>query len=177
MIDKRGGTTLGIVVGIVIVLLIISGIFVYYFFGGNGENFNFRELRNPTEGLSDEQALLDFDEGFVEYLLYSIGAGNLRNKPLSKDTPKLEIYIGDVSYMAEVIEGVVNVEVGEFSDEDVIIRAPKMVAIKMIRDRNYIFESFSSGESSVELISEKVELAGKGYLGIYSELTGEEVGE
>ena len=30
-----------------------------------------------------------------------------------------------------------------------------MAAIKMIRDRDYIFESFSSGESGVELISGK----------------------
>ena len=96
-LNRRGEGKGKVVLGIVVVLLLIGGIFAYYIFGNfnRSEGSTGRTLENPTSNLTNEEAVLRFDESFVRYLLYSIGASRLHNPPLSKNKPKVEFYIDD----------------------------------------------------------------------------------
>jgi hypothetical protein len=172
--NRNGGIVLWIVLGIFIVGAVVG----YLVFGVFGNNPEARQiLENPTLGLSDEEAVAQFDETFVIYMLYNIGANKLHRPPLSRDTPEIELLVGDETYSAEVVKGVISVDEGEISDEDILITTSAEEAVKMIRDSEYISDSFSEGKSEIELIAGKVELASKGYLGLYTELTGNEVEE
>jgi hypothetical protein len=143
-------------------------------FGIGGEE-NLVELRNPVLGLSDDEATEQFDEEFVLYLLYSIDADSLHNIPLSSDEPRIEIYVDDEVYNSRIEKGRVLVGKGELEREDVVIRTSKKEAVKMMRDRNYIEQSFRDGGSRIELLAGKAKLLGKGYLKLYTSITGKSV--
>ncbi len=159
---------------IVLVLLVGTiGVLAAYAFnlidfggGSSSKSAGKSTLKNPTEGLTDEEAALKFDESFVYYILVSIGAGKLHNPPFSSDTPKIEFYIGEEVFSAEIIDGSINVAKGEINGNDIKIRTSRFEAVKMTRNRNYISESFSEGNSEVELIASKTRLASKGYLSL-----------
>ena len=159
----------------VLAVVLIVGISYYYYFGLREEKSYEggsagAGLANPAEGLSVEEAAARFDESFVYYLLISIGASDL-SKPIFGSNPKINLYVGDDIFSAEVIRGSVNVDSGEIEGEDIIIRTSKEEGAKMVLDRDYIKESFRSGQSSAELVAGKLELAAKGYLKIYDELS------
>lgn len=128
-------------------------------------------LKNPTEGLTDDEAVAKFDENFVYYILVSIGARDLHNPPFSSDTPKINFYVGEDVYNAEVDDGRIEVAKGEVSEADITIRTSKLEAVKMTRNRNYVVESFSNGGSEIELVASKTKLASKGYLGMYEKFS------
>jgi len=179
---EKKGVSRSFVVGLVIVLVIIFsvvlGVLLFVLFSGGDyedvyeERIASGEIVNPVEGLTDEEAVLKFDESFVYYLLVNIKAYNLREPVFSSDTPKMEIYVGEDVFNAEILEGEIDVGKGGVGEEDVIIRTSKEEAVKMIRDKDYIEESFEAGKSSIELVAEETTLFSKGYLKIYTELTG-----
>ncbi len=178
--NRNAGIFLWLVIGIVVIFLIIVGIFLYYIFGSFNNSFIEKShteitLQNPSQGKSLEQAVADFDESFVEYLLYSVGASELHNPPFSKDIPKIEFYIDEKSYNAVVEKGVITVFRGEINEEDIVIKTTKEEFVKIVMDKEYIKESFSKGESSLELIASRTRLTTKGYLSVYEELTGESI--
>jgi len=45
----------------------------------------------------------------------------------------------------------------------------------MINDKNYIEQSFKDGTSQIELVATKTTLFSKGYLSLYTDLTGESI--
>ena len=73
--------------------------------------------------MTDEQAVVEFDEDFVFYLLYSIKAYNLHNPPLSSNYPKMEVDVGGDIFSASVKKGLIEVERGGIEEEDVVIRS------------------------------------------------------
>lgn len=162
---------------ITLVAVLIMVIFAYFvlFKPDNSRVYSGQELENPAEGLSDEQAVLAFDESFVFYLLYSIKAYNLHNPPLSSEIPRIEILVGEDVFNANVKKGIISVEKGEISNEDVVIRTTKEEAVKMVRDKNYVTQSFNDGKSGIDLIAGKTTLFAKGYLNMYNELTGKSI--
>jgi len=165
-----------IIIFLIFVVLIGSGLAAYFLFSeknvSRGRDTQ-SEIINPARDLSDEKALEQFDENFVLYLLASIGASRLHNPPLSSNTPKIEMFVSNDIYNAEINTGTISVRKSEIAKADIIIRTTKEEAIKMIRDKNYIAQSFREGESSIELVESKTTLLAKGYLKIYNELTGE----
>jgi hypothetical protein len=176
---KRGGWALLVSVILVIVLVLI--LFLYMSLVRPNYNTQYTEkeslgeITNPASNLSIEEGVVQFNEGFVFYLLYSIKAYNLHNPPLSSDVPKIEFYIGGDVYHAFIEKGIINVEKGKTDEKDIIIRTSKEDAVKMVKDQGYIKESFSSGKSSIELVSSKSVLFQKGYLNLYTELTGKSI--
>jgi len=168
-----------LVITLVVIIILIFlgiGIGIYYVFEGfgrdSGGSSGHSSLVNPVENLTDEEAAVKFDESFVRYLLISIGAYKLHNPPLSKNTPKIEIHVDELVFNAEVRDSKIYIEKGEIGNEDVIIRTSREEGVKMMRDKKNVVDSFSSGMSSMELVSGKAVLLAKGYLKIYEELTG-----
>jgi hypothetical protein len=163
-------------------LLIIGVVASYYIFGFNfwlGKNKNMDILQNPLINLTDEQAVAQFNESFVLYLLASIGAQKLHSPPLSSDTPKIGIHVGEEVYSSEIKKGWIDVSKENYDAEkvDIVLRTSKEEAVKMMRNRDNIVKSFNEGRSSLEIVATKSELLVKGYLNIYSELTGETLDE
>ena len=187
MILKSGRIRKSIIISLIVFGVLIMGGLVsgYYFFlakdkttspvgkvgAGSGTGGGSR-LVNPAEGLSIEEAVKKFDGSFVAYILISIGAYNLHPPMFGSDTPKIEFYIWDEKYNAEIIDGKINVQKGEIAERDIIIWTSAEEAVKMVKDKNYISESFKTGASKVELVAGKIELAMKGYISLYDELTG-----
>ncbi len=178
---KKGTSVLGIilvVLAVILVILISVGTFLYFSSNGKDYTEDYSEksstgaLVNPAASLTNEEAAAAFDESFVYYLLVNIKAYNLHEPPASSDTPKIEIYVGDDIFSAEVKDGEIDANTGEIEGEDIIIRTSKEEAIEMVRERIYIEESFENGNSSIELVSGKTELFLKGYLKLYTDLTG-----
>ncbi len=176
---KRGGFAFWI--SLTLLVLLIVGIFLYFALFKPGYGSIYEEkvrqglLKNPVEDLTDEEAVNLFDKDFVYYLMYSIKAYDLHNPPLSKDTPKISVYVDDELFFSEIIKGEINVRENSKGKSDIIIRTTKIEAVKMLRDRNYIQKSFQAGGSSAELVAGKSTLFAKGYLNLYNELTGKSI--
>lgn len=183
---KRGlsGLAIGIIIflSVAIVFLLIV-LFVLFFSGENydeiyEQRISSGEIVSPLidkdtgETLTTEEAVEQFDEDFVYYLLISIRAYNLHTPSFGSDKPEIEFYIGEDVYNSIIDEGDIYVFRGETQEEDIIIRTSKEEAVMMIRDEGYIEESFQTGGSSIEMVAGKTELASKGYLEIYTSLTG-----
>lgn len=156
------------------ILLVLCGLIYYFLFfeGYNAYSEINKQRTNPVSNLSVEEAVIQFSSGFVSYLLYSIGAGQLHNPPLSSDTPKIEINVGDEIYNAVVEEGNIDVQKGDIASKDIVIILTKEEAVKMMKDSNYVKESFKSGGSRIELVAGETTLFLKGYLKLYNELSG-----
>ncbi len=169
------------VIVLMIVLLIGAAVgsayyFIFYYrksFGVHSDGVVGRMgLENPVAGLSLEEAVAKFDESFVYYLLFSIGAHNLHNPPFSSNEPKIEIFVDSDIYSARIVDGSIRISKGGIEERDIVLRTTKEEAIKMMNDKNVVVESFKNGESKIELIANKLELYSKGYLGLYDELSG-----
>ncbi len=165
------------IIGIILVLLLVGVFFFYMAFGGKNYDsaYSTRTIKNPAEGKTLEQAVAEFDEDFVYYLLYSVKAYNLHNPPLSADTPKMKMYIDEDVYSAEIKKGEILVNKEEIESEDAVLITTTEEAVKMVMDKERIQESFGSGKSTIELKAEKSTLFAKGYLGLYTELTGKSI--
>ena len=173
--DKKGAWVFWVSIVLAVMLVVI--IFLYFaLFKSNNEGvYEGMDIVNPVLGLSDEQAVLDFNESFVFYLLYSIKAYNLHNPPLSSDYPKIEMDVGGEVFGATVKKGIISVSENLIFDKDVIIRTTKEEAVKMMRDKNYVTQSFNDEKSEIELVADKTTLFAKGYLNMYTELTGKSI--
>ena len=172
--NKRGGKVFWISASLIV--LLIASLFLYFvLFKPNNLSSYSQTLKNPVFGLTDEQAVIDFNEDFVLYLLYSIKADNLHNVPLTSNYPKIEIDVGDEIFSATVKKGVISVGRGEILNEDAVIRTTKEEAVKMLRDKSYVTKSFNDGKSGIELVADRTTLFAKGYLNMYNELTGNSI--
>ena len=91
--------------------------------------------------------------------------------------------LNDTVFVTEIIPGdsipypvkIEKKDVGEIEEEDVIIRTSKQEAAKMMKNEAYVEQSFEVGGSSLEMVAGKTELAAKGYLGLYSAMTGKTI--
>ncbi len=186
--DKKGlGGIIWLIV-LVILILFVASIIIFVLFGGKNYDKIYEEkissgilsnplIRNSSTGetFTVEESVERFDESFVYYILYSIKAYNLHDSFFDSEKPKIEFYIEDEIYNAIIEKGDIKVSKGEMLEEDIIIRTSKIEAVKMIQDKTYCEKSFQLGESSIEMIASKTELASKGYLEIYTSLTGSSI--
>jgi len=179
VMNKKGSWVLGLSMAFAVVLVI--GLFFYFaLIGPNNENYYIDQeasgsLKNPASGLSVEEAKEAFNESFVYYLLYEIGAYNLHNPPLSSDAPKMEIIVEEQKYNAVIDEGMIIVQKGEIEEEDIVIVTTREEAVKMLNSKEYVRVSFEDGFSYIELRASKSLLFSKGYLSLYTDLTGKSV--
>lgn len=170
-----------LVLGIILLVILVAALFYYFLLFKPNNEHKYDDLKkagkleNPVSNLSLEQAKASFNEEFIFYLLYSIKAYDLHNPPLSDDNPRIKIYVDELVFNAEIQDGVIKIGNDTLTDEDIAIKTTREEAVLMIRDKNYIKESFSSGKSQIDLIASKSKLFAKGYLSLYTELTGKSV--
>lgn len=171
--NRRGAFALGFSFFVVLAFMVwIFVFFAFYKTPGLEQSYLNSDIRNPITGFSIEQASNSVDESFVYYLLYNFKAYNLHNPPLSKDNPKIEIMVDDAFYNAVIKSGEIVVSKGEIKDEDITIRTTSNEMVKMMNNKDYAKLSFSSGSSQIVVMNSKSILLAKGYLNLYSEITG-----
>ncbi|MEK6911123.1 MAG: hypothetical protein AABW82_05095 [Nanoarchaeota archaeon] len=170
-----------LILGIVLVVVLFIGAFLYFALVGVDYSSRYSDyeksgqLVNPVSKLSTEEAVDNFNEDFIYYMLYQIGFYNLRENALTGDKPRILIYADEDFYSAEINKGEIIVSNEKIGNPDVIIRTSKLEGVLMLKDSSYIIESFNSGKSNIELVADKSSLFSKGYLKIYSKLTGKSV--
>lgn len=176
--EKRGRLVLFL---LIVISIIFVTIFIFYMvlFSSNPSKSPISEgeitLMNPAENLTLEEAIIKFDSSFVKYVLHSIKAYNLHNSPLSSEDPKIEFKVDDDIYSAVVQNSVIIVYGGPIDNPDIRISTTKEEAVKMTESKEYIQQSFLDGRSEIELLASKTTLFAKGYLGLYTELTGQSI--
>lgn len=180
-VNNAGKSHKHLVLGIVLIILLLIGAFLYFALVGVDYSARYREydksgkLINPVLKLSTEEAVKEFNEDFVYYLLYQIQFYNLRSNALTGDKPRVSIYADEDIYSAEIDKGKIIVNKNKIDNPDVIIHTTKVEGVLMLQDSKYVVESFNSGKSKIELVADKASLFSKGYLKIYSKLTGKSV--
>ena len=165
-----------IVVGIFLVLLLIAGGLFYYFFMRTPQLSERIKIENPAQGLSAEQAIIEFDESYIDYMIFAIGGWKLHNPPLSKNIPKIKVIVDNETYVSEITEGQIVTEKKDIDKEDIIITTSKeelVNAILSFEIKQYIKNSVAEGKTSIELVAGYTTLFSKGYLSLYEEMTGE----
>ncbi len=162
------------------VLLLILALFLYFSLAQSTKDTAYvHELAggmvNPVLTLSDAEATLQFDSSYVKYLLYAIGAHRLHAPPLSSDDPRLAVVLDGVNYSAYVHQGAITVSLDPVMNPDVIIYTTRAELVMMLRDETYVQTAFRSGSARIVLVASKTTLFGKGYLQLYTALTGKSI--
>jgi len=179
-----------IVLGFVaLVLIVLGGMFLFGFFsGGKTEIILVNPLRDIVIANTNEagevdiaavlaQGVLEFDGNYINYLLAALGAGNL-HKSLLYGNPFIEFNLGDETWSSELVKGALNTKKQSIDNEDLIITISKQEAVQALLSPNieqFMKDSVNNGGTQIEMIAGKTELFSKGYLDMYSQLTGEVV--
>ncbi len=174
----KGGIILTAIIVLTGLALVAGGSALYYFSsntessdGSSGSPDKYSLFRQSIQETSDEEAILMFDESFVEYILHNIGASKLHNPPLSSNTPKIEFDFEGELYSAEIVDGKIKVSKDKLENPDIRISTNKAEVVKMIKDSTYVETSFTNGNSNIELIASKTTLFSKGYLEMYEKFS------
>ena len=125
-----------------------------------------------------EQGILSFNADYINYLLVAMGVGNLYKSFIGYGNPRVEFVLDGEVWSTELTSEGFNTAQASIDDPDLRISMSKEEAIEALLATDavgFMKTSVSSGETQVEMIAGKVELGSKGYLTMYTELTGEEI--
>ena len=162
-----------ILLAIGFLLILLIGIF--FFFVETAPSAPLKIVKNPAEGMTKEEAILEFREEYIDYLIFAIGGWKLHNPPLSEDTPKIKVTLGNETYVSEIIDTEIKTTKRNISNEDMEIATTKEVIVGILLADNmeeYARQSVENGEISFELKTSYSKLLSKGYLQLYESLTG-----
>lgn len=172
--QKRGRWILW--AGIILVLILVVVAFGFYIMMKPGKvPESLKSLANPAENLSVDEAVKNFNNEFLYYLLAKIEAYTLHNPPLSSDKPRIGFVLSGEDYSAIVENGEIMAVKKKVDNPDIIIKTSKEEAVSMMKYEGYIQRSFSEGKSDIEMVAGKSTLFSKGYLNIYTKLTGKSI--
>jgi hypothetical protein len=136
-------------------------------------------IENLSEEVIEEviiQAELEFDQDYINYVLHAMSAWKLHNPPLSSNKPKIRVIVDEEIYNSEVDDGVISTFVGDIEDPDIAIITTKREVIQamLVEDMTEFMKlSVAEGRTTIEMLAGQLELASKGYLQMYEDVTGE----
>lgn len=168
---------------LIIVVLIISGTIAYFFISNNAKTNQI--TGNATKNnqfvktwTAENLGELEVDKKVVGYILYELGANELKKVPLTSNTPKLEVQVDNSIFNAEVKNKVIITNEGSIEDADIKIIMTRNDVINIINSTSRvkaIEESINNGTMKIEQKSSVKTLFLKGYLGIYKKFTGKKI--
>jgi len=124
-----------------------------------------------------EQAVIEFNADYINYLLVALGVGNLHKSLLGYGNPIVEFKMDQDYWNSEVDSGALRTQQGQASDPDLRISMSKTEAVEALLSSDmeaFMKQSVTNGNTQIEMIAGKVELGSKGYLSMYKDITGEE---
>lgn len=172
--ERKKKRKMPFILGIILLILLIIGLFFYFITVAPSKPLA-NEIENPIQDLSQEEAVLQFNEEYIDYLIFAIGGWKLHNPPLSDDTPKIKVIVEGEVYVSEIIKGEIKTEKKEIENEDIVVKTTReeVVNLMMSSDMNdYIKQNVQEGKTIVELKASYTKLFSKGYLNIYKDVTG-----
>ena len=122
-----------------------------------------------------QQGISEFNEQYIIYLLVALGVNNLHKSYVGYGNAEIDLIIDQETWSAIVSNGL-SVSKQPSPDPDLKIKMSKEEAVKALLSSNiqeYLKDSVNNGNTQLEQISNKIELASKGYLKMYTTLTGE----
>ena len=137
---------------------------------------NTNELGEVDEQTVIEEAVIEFNADYINYLLAAIGTGYL-HKSILGGQPVIELNLEGEIWGAEIINGMPNSKKIAVENEDLRVSLSKEEAVKAILSSDieqFMKDSVNNGNTQIEMVAGKTELLAKGYLDLYKELTGEE---
>ena len=174
------------VLKVLLILFIVGGILsAVFFFGFFSKSGNKIVLENPlknlvfantnAEGQVDynavlQQGILEFDEDYINYLLFALGVGNLHSM-IGFGNPIVEFNLDGEVWNSEVIKGGLNTRRGLNENKDLVISISKKEAVKGLLSSDleqFMKDSVYNGNTQIEMVAGKIELFGKGYLSMYT---------
>jgi len=126
------------------------------------------------------QGVLEFNEDYILYLLVALGIQNLHKSYLGYGNPLLELHIDDEGWNVEITNKGVSIQKAFIDDEDLIIFISKQEAVKALLSSDineFMKESVYNGNTRLEKVAGNIELGSKGYLDMYTQVTGEVIVE
>jgi len=124
-----------------------------------------------------EEAVIEFNKDYINYILVALGTGYLHKSPLFEN-PLIEFNLDEEVWNSEIKQGMPDSKKGQIDDEDLRISISKEEAVEALLANNieeFMKESVNNRNTKIELVAGKAELFSKGYLNMYKELTGEEI--
>ena len=180
---------------IIFIILFIISFLGHLVFSSFDEPENIIVLNNPLESLIENlnkefslsgdnitkedlinRAEQEFNETYVNYILYALGAGNLHDTPLSQNHPKILFIMGEEVYNSNILNHEIFTEKQYLENPDIkVITTKREVILGLLSAdlNNYMKESVSSGVTQIEMTASLTTLISKGYIKMYEELTGE----
>tara|TARA_Y100000310_G_C20661678_1_gene805156 strand:- start:1278 stop:1883 length:606 start_codon:yes stop_codon:yes gene_type:complete len=184
---KRVFLFLGIIIVIGIILL---AMFLFGFFTGKTEIIlvnpiaeivlaNTNEVGEVNQEAVVEQAVVEFDGDYINYILVAIGVGYLHKSPIPPfENPLIEFDLEGEVWNSEIKGGVPNSQKGEIDNEDLRIVISKEEAVLSLLASNieqFMKDSVDQKNTDIQMVSGNTELFSKGYLEMYNRLTGGEI--
>lgn len=123
-----------------------------------------------------DQAVLEFNESYINYLLVALGAGHL-HKSIIYGNPVIEFSLDQDTWNAEIKGSDLVTQRGTTDKKDLSISISKQDAVEAILSNDieqFMRDLVSKDRIQMEMIASKLELGSKGYLAMYKEVTGED---
>lgn len=127
-----------------------------------------------------QQGIQEFNINYINYLLAALGVNKLHKSLVGYGNPIVEFHLDNEVWSSEIIKGGLNTQKAPAQDLDLKIIISKQEAVLALLSPNieqFMKDSVYNGNTKIEMIAGKVELGSKGYLAMYTQLTGEEVEE
>ena len=172
-----------------VIIIILAGVYFFGWFSGSGDKII---LENPLKNIvianTNAQGQVDYDavvsEGvmnfnvdYINYIMAALGVGKLHKSLMGYGNPVIEMDLENEIWNAEIDNGLRTVP-GSAEDPDLRVIMTKEEAVKALLSPDigeFMKTSVYNRNTQIEMVAGKVELGSKGYLSMYSELTGESV--
>jgi len=165
------------IMSVIILIAIITFIFIASFYYSPTSN-QVTESKFKQTWNSSTLGSLQVNENVIGYILNKLGAKDLHNPILSKDTPKIEVIVDDKIFNAEVEKGDIDVNKGVIENEDIKIIMTKQDVINIINSSSptkSIENSINEGTMKFEIVASETKLVSKGYLSLYKKFSGKSI--
>ena len=180
-----------ILIALIIILSIIIVLALLFYLGFSSKNppnqitlehpmkeiifANTNEAGQVNKQTVIQQGISEFNEQYIIYLLVALGVNNLHKSYVGYGNAEIDLII-DQETWSTIVSNRLSVSKQPSPDPDLIIRMSKQEVVKALLSSNiqeYLKDSVNNGNTQLEQISNKIELASKGYLKMYTTLTEE----
>lgn len=120
------------------------------------------------------QAVLNFNESYIDYILFGLGCEKLHSG-IGFGNPIIETVVDNEEFTSEIIDKIPRTAHANFvNNSDIKIKISKDIAIKSLLSNDiklFIKDSVKNNNIEIEKVAGDVELFSKGYLDLYKELS------
>jgi len=112
----------------------------------------------------------------LNYLLLNLNADELGG--LFFGNPRIKFVVGDKTFISEIIDGEIITSIGDSDEVDITLYMDQETMIGILESDDIIDEmsrGIDNGDITLEINEDYPTLYGKGYKGLYEDLTGEEI--